>query len=119
VLATDHILRVFETPYSLEALDDERARLDATFALVEQHHLEETRRRAELEGTVLSLDEGLGFRTALDVHTAELVPLLEGTRALRDVLAQLAVGDAEHFESAALPAVRRLLELGFLASASS
>jgi len=117
--ASEHILRVFETQDYLESLDDERGLLDETFALVEQHHLEETRRRTELEGTVLSLDEGLGFRTALDVHTAELVPLLDGTRPLRDVLAQLAVGDAERFESAALPAVRRLLELGFLARASS
>ena len=115
--ASEHILRVFETQDYLESLDAERGLLDETFALVDQHHLEETRRRAELETTVLSLDEGLGFRTALDAHTAELVPLLEGTRPLRDVLAQLAVGDAERFESAALPAVRRLLELGFLARA--
>jgi methyltransferase family protein len=112
--ASKHILRVFRTQDYLESLDDDRRLLDETFELVEQHHLEETRRRAELEGTVLSLDEGLGFRTALDAHTAELVPLLDGTRPLRDVLAQLAGGEAESFESAALPAVRRLLELGFL-----
>jgi SAM-dependent methyltransferase len=112
--ASDHILRVFRTQDYLEALDDDRRLLDETIALVEQHHVEETRRGAELEGTVLSLDEGLGFRTALDEYTAALVPLLDGTRPLREVLSQLAVGDAERFESAALPAVRRLLELGFL-----
>jgi hypothetical protein len=58
---------------------------------------------------VLSLDEGLGFRAALDEHTAQLVPLLDGTRPLRDILPQ-----EERVQSAALPAVRRLLELGFL-----
>jgi methylase of polypeptide subunit release factors len=107
--ASEHILRVFRTQDCLESLDDDRELLDRTFALVEHHHVEETRRRGELEGTVLSLDEGLGFRTALDVHTAELVALLDGTRPLRDVLPQ-----DERFQSAALPAVRRLLELGFL-----
>jgi SAM-dependent methyltransferase len=112
--ASDHILRVFETQDHLEFLEDDRRLLDETFALVDQHHLEERRRRGQLEGTVLALDEGLGFRTALDEHTARLVPLLDGTRPLRDVLAELAGGEAERFESAALPAVRRLLELGFL-----
>jgi SAM-dependent methyltransferase len=112
--ASDHILRVFCTQDYLESLDDDRELLDETFALVEQHHLEETRWRGELRGTVLSLDEGLGFRTALDAHTAELVRLLDGTRPLQDVLSRLAGGEAERFESAALPAVRRLLELGFI-----
>ena len=107
--ASDHILRVFHTQDYLESLDDERLLLDETFALVEHHHLEETRKRRDLEATVLSLDEGLGFRTALDEHTAQLVPLLDGTRPLRDVLPQ-----DKGVQSAALPAVRRLLELGFL-----
>ena len=108
--ASEHILRVFRTQDYLESLDDDRELLDGTFTLVERHHLEETRRQTELEGTVLSLEEGLGFRTALDVHTARLTPLLDGTRPLGDVLAQLEI--AEH--RAAFPAVRRLLELGFL-----
>jgi SAM-dependent methyltransferase len=112
--ASEHILRVFGTQDYLQSLADDRQLLDGTFALVEQHHVEETRRRAELEGTVLSLDEGLGFRTALDGHTAELVTHLDGTRPLREVLAGIAVGDAARFESGALPAVRRLLELGIL-----
>jgi hypothetical protein len=112
--ASDHILRVFDTQDYLESLDDDRALLDETLELVEQHHLEETRKWAELEGTVLSLDEGLGFRTALDEHTAQLAPLLDGTRPLREVLPQ-----DERYRSAALPAVRRLLELGFLERGTS
>jgi methylase of polypeptide subunit release factors len=108
--ASDHILRVFRAQDFLESLDDDRRLLDETFTLVERHHLEESRRQTELEGTVLSLDEGLGFRTALDVHTARLIPLLNGRRRLGDVLAELEVADPK----AAFPAVRRLLELGFV-----
>ena len=111
--ASEHILRVFRTQDYLESLDDDRRLLDETFTLVEQHHLEETRRRDELQATVLSLDEGLGFRTALDEHTAQLVPLVDGTCPLRDVLPK-----DERYQSAALPAVRRLLELGFLVPGS-
>jgi hypothetical protein len=69
---------------------------------------------------VLVLEEGFAFRTGLDVHTAQLVPLLDGRRPLREVLAQRAAEmglgneDAVRFEAAALPVVRRLLELGLL-----
>jgi hypothetical protein len=103
--------------------------LDATLALVERHRLEQTavfrEGRAELQSTVLSLDEGLAFRIGLDEHAAELVPRLDGTRPLRAVLVQhaseleLGSEDAERFEAAALPPVRRLLELGLLARADA
>jgi hypothetical protein len=49
------------------------------------------------------------------------VPALDGTRTLRDVLDQRAAElgldatGAGEFEAAALPVVRRLLELGMLA----
>jgi hypothetical protein len=69
---------------------------------------------------LLSLDEGLGFQIGIDDHTAELLPLLDGGRSLREALARrtaalgLDAGDAARFEEAALPVVRRLLELGLL-----
>ena len=122
--ASEHILRVFDTQDYLESLDDDRELLDATLALVERHRLEQTavfrEGRAELQSTVLSLDEGLAFRIGLDEHAAELVPRLDCARPLRAVLAQraseleLGSGDAERFEAAALTPVRRLLELGLL-----
>jgi methylase of polypeptide subunit release factors len=112
--ASDHILRVFDTQDYLESRGDDHRFLDETFALVDQHHVEETRKPGESEGTVLSLDEGLGFRAALDKHTAQLAARLDGKRPLRDVLPQ-----DERFQSAALPAVRRLLELGLLVRGSS
>jgi hypothetical protein len=127
--ASEHILRVFDTQDYLEGLDDDRELLDATLALVERHRLEQTavfrEGRAELQSTVLSLDEGLAFRIGLDEHAAELVPRLDGTRPLRAVLVQhaseleLGSEDAERFEAAALPPVRRLLELGLLARAGA
>jgi SAM-dependent methyltransferase len=125
--ASEHILRVFDTQDYLESLDDDRQLLDATLALVDGHRLEQTLvardGRAELRATTLSLDGGLAFRIGLDEHAAELVPLLDGRRPLRAVLAQraseleLGTEDALHFEAAALPPLRRLLELGLLAGA--
>jgi SAM-dependent methyltransferase len=125
--ASEHVLRVFDTQDYLESLDDDRQLLDATLALVEGHRLEQTLvardGRAELRATTLSLDGGLAFRIGLDEHAAELVPLLDGRRPLRAVLAQraseleLGTESAARFEAAALLPVRRLLELGLLARA--
>lgn len=123
--ASEHILRVFDTQDYLESLDDDRRLLDATLALVDGHRLEQTAivrdGRVQPRSAALSLDEGLAFRIGLDEHTAGLVPFLDGRRPLRAVLAQrgaeLELGreDAARFEAAALPPVRRLLELGLLA----
>lgn len=122
--AGDHVLRVFGSQDYLHALEDERALLEAGFALVEHHHLDQTLvcqdGECAVRGTVLSLDEGLGFRVALDVHTTRLLPLLDGRRPLRKVLArqaaemELSAEDTARFTTAALPVVRRLVELGFL-----
>jgi len=122
--ASEHVLRVFDSQDYLEGLDDERLLLDARFALVEAHRLEQTLvcrdGHVQLEGTVLSLETGLAFRTGLDEHTTRLVPLLDGRRSLREVLAEQAAAlqlgdeDASRFEAAALPVVRRLVQLGVL-----
>jgi hypothetical protein len=122
--SSGHLLRVFDSQDYLEGLGDDRRLLDACFALIEAHHLEQTMAcrdgSLELQSTVLSLDEGLGFRTGLDEHTARLIPLLDGRRTLRDAVAlraaalQLGDEDALRFEAAALPVVRRLVELGTL-----
>jgi methylase of polypeptide subunit release factors len=124
--ASEHVLRVFAGQDYLDALEEERALLEGTFGVVDRHHLEQTLvcRDGEtaLQGTVLSLDEGLGFRIALDVHTARLLPLLDGRRPFGEALARqvaeldLRDEDAERFTAAALPVVRRLIELGFVVS---
>lgn len=122
--ASDHVLRVFATQDYLESLGGERPLLDARLRVVDGGRVEQTvvfdDREAKLERIVLSLGEGLAFRTGLDVHTAELVPLLDGRRPLRAVLAErtaamgLGAEDSTRFEEAALPVVRRLLELGLI-----
>jgi hypothetical protein len=122
--ASDHLLRLFASQDYLDALEGERALLDTAFALVERHHLEQTLRyrdgETRVDRTTLSLDEGLGFRIALDVHTTRLLPRLDGRSPLREVVAAqsaelgLEGDDVVRFESAALPVVRRLVELGFL-----
>jgi methylase of polypeptide subunit release factors len=127
--ASDHVLRVFAAQDYLEAHDDERRLLDDRFTLAPGHRLEQTLTcgsgGAELQSTVLSLDDGLAFRTALDEHTAALVPLLDGRRPLREVLARrtaelkLDDGEARRYEAAALPVVHRLVQLGFLLPKSS
>jgi len=123
--ASDHVLRVFGSHDRLEGLEDERSLLDAHLALVEASHLEQTLvcrdGGLQLRDTLLLLDEGLGSRIGLDLHTARLLPLLNGHRSLREALAERAAEmglgeeDAARFADAGLPALRRLFELGFLA----
>jgi methylase of polypeptide subunit release factors len=108
--AGEHLLRVFGSQDYLESLADEHRLLDERFVVVERHHLEQRLRGSELQSTMLVLDEGLGFRVALDLHSARLLPLLDGTRTLRAALVELQLDELD----AALPVVRRLLELGFL-----
>ena len=118
--ASDHVLRVFEAQDYLESLEDDRRLLDARLALVESHRLEQTVAGGELRSTTLALREGIGFRVGLDEHAAGVVPLLDGERPFRAVLAQraseleLGSEDAVRFEQAALPVARRLLELGLV-----
>lgn len=124
--AGDHVARLFAAHDLVAA--GEAALLAAPLGLVDSHRLEQTSRSRDGalrgEDILLSLDDGLAFRIALDVHTAELLPLLDGRRPLRRALAArsealgLDADEAARFEAAALPAVRRLLELGFLASSA-
>jgi methylase of polypeptide subunit release factors len=119
--ASDHILRVFATQDWLESLDDEHVLLAARLALAERHRLDRTFVGGELRSTILSLEEGLAFQTGLDEHAGAFVPLLDGSTTVRDAVAlrgaELGLGDAEQerFAAAALPVVRRLLQLGVLA----
>jgi methylase of polypeptide subunit release factors len=119
-----HIERVFRAMRIFDADDWEHELLDRRLALVPQHRL-----RQEVEvvdgGLVvrdveLAFTQGLGFAVGLDEHTVHLLPLLDGSRTLREVL-ELRIealgidGDgAERYRGSALRAVGRLLELGFL-----
>ena len=121
--ASDHILRVFDAETYLQTADD-LSLLEARLVLVPKHHLEQTRTFAagkdELLSTVLALDEGLGFRVALDEHTTRLIAGLDGHRTLAEALNRqridlnLSADDAARFHTEALQIVRRLIQLGLL-----
>jgi hypothetical protein len=127
--ASEHTLRVFEAEDYLAALPGESALLEESFALVDGHRLEQELRcrdgRFEVHGQTLALTEGLAFRAGIDRSTAMLLPHFGAGRRLVDVLAAAAADlevegeDRERFASAALPVVRRLLELGFLVRSGS
>ena len=61
------------------------------------------------------------FTVGVDRHTASLLPHFDGAGTLAEVLAaaagtfELEPAERDAFVPAALPVVRRLLELGFLA----
>jgi hypothetical protein len=82
-------------------------------------------RIASVESQTLRLVDGFGFTVGVDRYTAALVPLFDGEAALSEVLAKAASSveldddERERFVPAALPVVRRLLELGFLVPAPS
>ncbi len=121
--ASDHILRVFDAETYLQATDD-CSLLEARLVLVPKHHVEQTRTLVagndELQSTVLALDEGLGFRVALDEHTTRLIATLDGHRTLAEALNRqridlhLSADEVARFHSEALQIVRRLIQLGLL-----
>jgi methylase of polypeptide subunit release factors len=119
-----HVARVFEAQDLLERLPDERALLAERPALVAEHELRQSLAvsagRLEVRRVALQLTHGLAFEVGLDEQTLLVLPHLDGTRTLGEALAERAAelgltgGDAESYADAALPPVRRLLELGFL-----
>jgi SAM-dependent methyltransferase len=125
--ATEHTLRVFAAEDFLATLTDDRELLKERFTLVDAHRLEQVLVRREgrfdVDSQTLALTEGLAFRAGLDRSTAMLLPHFDAGRRLADVLAagaadlEVPEDDRERYAAAALPVVRRLFELGFLARA--
>jgi hypothetical protein len=72
----------------------------------------------EVERMQLLLDEGLGFQAGMDEQVLQLLTQLNGSRTLREALAEVAksngVTDIDGYTRAGLPAARRMFELGFL-----
>jgi SAM-dependent methyltransferase len=122
--ASAHTLRAFAGNDLLGDLAGDHALLQRRFRLTEHHRLRQSLTcadgRCEVAATTLELTDGLAFSVTLDRYTTLLLPQLDGTRSLRQVLENVAAGldlpDAarSQFVPAALPAVRRLLQLGFL-----
>ena len=122
--ASEHTLRVFAAHDYLQELAGDERLLDERFALAPAHRLEQVLSCRDgtffVEAQTLALEEGLGFTAGVDRYTAALLPHFDGERPLRDVLARAATAlevdedEGARFAAAALPVVRRLLELGFL-----
>jgi methylase of polypeptide subunit release factors len=122
--AGEHTLRVFAAEDLLAGLPDGRALLGERLALVDAHRLEQRLAcrdgRFEVESQTLVLTDGLGFHAGLDRNTAALLPHIRSDRTLAEGLAAAATdlgvdeADRDRYVAAALPVVRRLLELGFL-----
>lgn len=122
--ASDHVLRVFGAHDHLADLPDEKALLDERLALVDRVRIEQELRCRDggyvVEGMTVVLDEGLGFRAAVDRNTATLLPLLDGNRSLREAIlaaARAQAVDSEDealFATGALAVARTMFELGFL-----
>ncbi len=122
--AGDQIVRAFVNHDLLTSLPTEDQLLDEVLAIVEPQRIEQTWRHKdeglELESARVHLDWGLGFTVGVDTYTIELLARFDGTRRLRDLFAEIARDSQLEEDSVAragLPAVRRLLELGFLARA--
>jgi hypothetical protein len=122
--AGDQIVRAFVNHDLLASLPTEDQLLDEVLAVVEPQRIEQVWKHKdeglELESARVRLEWGLGFSVGVDAYTIELLARFDGTRRLRDLFGEIARDSQLEEDSVAragLPAVRRLLELGFLARA--
>ncbi len=126
--AGEQLGRLVENQDFLVALPDRRALLDQRLLLVAGHRLEQVLRcrngMYHVERAILQLEDGLAFRANVDAFNAHLLSLLDGRRTLREALSETATtigpkeAELDEIESAALPVVRRMLELGFISPES-
>jgi len=120
--ASDHILRVFAANDLLAATADDERLLEERVRVVAKATVEQRVRFHEgvprVEKMSLMMDEGVGFHAGLDPTVLQLLTQLDGTRTLREALAEGArrdgVADLESYARAGLPVARRMFELGFL-----
>ena len=124
--ASAHILRIFAA-HDFLSISDDAALLDERLTTAPAFRLDQRVRfegsSPHIERMTVKLDEGLGFEAAIEPRAVLLLSRLDGTRRLRDALAEAAVaegttGDAiDRYVAAGLPVARRMFELGMLARA--
>jgi SAM-dependent methyltransferase len=122
--AGEHLLRMTVAQDRLAGMKDRRSLLDEKLALVKSHRLDQSLVCRDgvyaVELAVLHLTDGMTFRANVDPFNAYLVTRLDGSRTLREAIAETvrAVAmpgvETEDVESAALRSLRRMFELGFL-----
>jgi hypothetical protein len=122
--AGDQVVRLFVNYDLLASLPTNDQLLDEVLAVVEPQRIEQIWKHKdeglELESARARLEWGLGFDVGVDAYTIELLARIDGRRRLRVLFAEIARDsqlEEEAVSRAGLPAVRRLLELGFLARA--
>ena len=117
----EQILRVFSVQDRLSALPSDEAILAQAFRVAEDHVITQKLRRSgdeyAVEESGIQLTGGLAFRGNIDSYTLHLLSRCDGTRALADVVDELAhKGSADRVRIAAVvaEAARGLAGLGFL-----
>lgn len=117
--AAGHVARMLDAQEFLDVPDADL--LERSFALAADHRLDQELVCRdggwEVDEAVLRLQEGLGFEAGLDAFTAALLARLDTGLGLRAALEEgvAAVGAPRaEVHAAALPLVRRMVELGFL-----
>jgi hypothetical protein len=123
--AGDQVVRTFVNYDLLASLPTDDQLLEEVLAVVEPQRIEQIWRHKdeglELESARVRLEWGFGFTVGIDPYTIELLARVDGRRRLRHLFADIARDsqlEEEAVSRAGLPAVRRLLELGFLARAT-
>jgi SAM-dependent methyltransferase len=119
--AGQHVRRLFETHDLLAGLASGDALLDRRLRVVEDAVVTQDMRftdgRWRPETLTLRLERGLPFSAELDPPTARMVRALDGSTALREVLADAAADDDAR--EAGVAVARQMLEVGFLELADS
>jgi hypothetical protein len=123
--ASHHILRIAAACDFLAALGDGGGLLESTLSMADEHVLEELVRLGKGGGAVrkalLRLEGGLRSQVAVDPMTVQVLSELDGERTLSDVFAEVDRatngGSPGEFARAAMPGIKRLLELGFVVPA--
>ena len=118
--ASHHVERLIAAQDLLSSLPAPEALLDVPLALADDHRLDQTLMlgggEGEVHAALLRLAGGIKAEVALDAVTLQVLTQLDGSRPVGETLRS--VGD-DAFAEAALPAVRRLLELGFVVPAAT
>jgi hypothetical protein len=122
--AGDHIERVFAAHDRLAEMSDDTSLLEERCTLTPDHRLDQSLSCRDgawhVEASTLGITRGLGFRGPISADTLRLLGLLDGQRTVGAALAEnvsameLPPGDHATYITAALPLLRRLIELGFL-----
>ena len=124
-LASDHILRVFRNQ-DLLATGGGRWLLETPLLLAEDHRFDQTLLHRDghyrPQPGRLVLENGVGVEGPVPPEAVHLLFRLDGQAPLHEVFEELAQDlgrDAESLSNESMPAVRRLVELGFVEPAGA